>query len=112
MLRWVSVTGLRVRPAACARAVAAAPHRCPRRRRQVNGRSDSEDGELAELHALSVHLFCSVCHKTQAQRISIYTLMGLLAAHPKLRELLNATVSVSLLGRVGGGVLRLDRVLA
>ena len=37
-------------------------------------------------------------------RISLYTLLGMHCAHPKLRLLLRATISVSLLGREGANM--------
>jgi hypothetical protein len=46
-----------------------------------------DGGEVAELHTLALHLYRSVCHKDKSSLISLYTLMGLKCAHPKLREL-------------------------
>ena len=46
-----------------------------------------DGSEVAELHTLALHLYRSVCHKDKSSLISLYTLMGLKCAHPKLREL-------------------------
>ena len=51
----------------------------------------ADGDEVTRLHALAIHLHRSVCHKTSAARISLYTLLGLRCAHPRLRELLRAT---------------------
>jgi hypothetical protein len=67
------------------------------------GRAGDGD-EVARLHALAVHLYRGICHKTASARISLYTLMGMHCAHPKLQQLLRATVSMSVLGRDGGNM--------
>ena len=67
------------------------------------GRAGDGD-EVARLHALAVHLYRGICHKTASARSSLYTLMGMHCAHPKLQQLLRATVSMSVLGRDGGNM--------
>ena len=70
---------------------------------QYGGRA-GDGTELPALHAQALHLYRSVSHKVSSARISLYTLMGLCCAHPKLRELLRVTASISPLGREGGNV--------
>ena len=66
--------------------------------------------KLKKLFAYSHHLFRSVSHKPVCAQISLIALLSFCCALPALQNVLLATVSLSLLGRLGGNMY-IDRVL-
>ena len=66
--------------------------------------------KLKKLFAYSHHLFRSVSHKPVCAQISLIALLSFCCALPALQNVLLVTVSLSLLGRLGGNMY-IDRVL-
>lgn len=66
--------------------------------------------KLKKLFAYSHHVFRSVCHKPVCAQISLIALLGFCCALPALQKVLLATVSLSLLGRLGSNMYT-DRIL-
>jgi hypothetical protein len=66
--------------------------------------------KLKKLFAYSHHVFRSVCHKPVCAQISLIALLGFCCALPALQNVLLATVSLSLLGRIGSNMFT-DRML-
>ena len=66
--------------------------------------------KLKKLFAYSHCVFRSVCHKPVCAQISLIALLGFCCALPALQNVLLATVSLSLLGRLGSNMYT-DRVL-
>ena len=71
---------------------------------------EGDGGKLKKLFAYSHHIFRSVCHKPVCAQISLIALLGFCCALPALQNVLLATCSLSLLGRLGSNMFT-DRVL-
>ena len=71
---------------------------------------EADGTKLKKLFAYSHHIFRSVCHKPICAQISLIGLLGFCCALPALQNVLLATVSLSLLGRLGSNMYT-DRVL-
>lgn len=56
--------------------------------------------EMTMLYAYAFHCFRALAHKFKSVYITMTTLMGLCCAHPKLVQVLQATCTVSMLGRI------------
>ena len=66
--------------------------------------------KVKKLFAYSFHVCRSVAHKPVCVQILLIGLLGYCCAHPELQAMLHATVSLSLLGRLGSNMY-LDRLL-
>ena len=71
---------------------------------------NAEGLKLKKLFAYSHHVFRSVCHKPVCAQVSLIALLGFCCALPALQNVLLATISLSLLGRLSSNMYT-DRVL-
>jgi hypothetical protein len=71
---------------------------------------EGDGGKLKKLFAYSHHLFRSACHKPVCAQISLIALLSFCCTLPAIQDVLLATVSLSLLGRVGSNMYT-DRLL-
>ena len=71
---------------------------------------EGDGSKLKKLFAYSHYIFRSVCHKPICTQVSLIALLGFCCALPALQTVLLATVSLSLLGRLGSNMY-VDRVL-
>ena len=71
---------------------------------------EGDGGKLKKLFAYSHHVFRSVCHKPVCAQVSLIALLGFCCTLPAIQSVLLATVSLSLLGRVGSNMYT-DRIL-
>ena len=71
---------------------------------------EGDGSKLKKLFAYSHHVFRSVCHKPVCAQVSLIALLGFCCTLPAIQSVLLATVSLSLLGRVGSNMYT-DRIL-
>jgi hypothetical protein len=71
---------------------------------------EGDGHKLKKLFAYSHHIFRSVCHKPICAQISLIALLGFCCTLPAIQNVLLATVSLSLLGRLGSNMYT-DRLL-
>ena len=71
---------------------------------------EGNGAKVKKLFAYSFHVCRSVAHKPVCVQILLIGLLGYCCAHPELQTMLHATVSLSLLGRIGSNMY-MDRLL-
>lgn len=71
---------------------------------------EGNGSKLKKLFAYSHYVFRSVCHKPVCAQVSLIALLGFCCTLPSLQGALLATVSLSLLGRMGSNMY-IDRVM-
>lgn len=71
---------------------------------------NGDGAKLKKLFAYSHHIFRSVAHKPVAAQISLVALLGFCCVLPSVEAVLNATISLSLLGKMSSNMYT-DRLL-